>query len=252
VTDRFTVIIPSRWGSTRLPAKALTPIHGRPLVQHAWESARASRAVRVCIATDDERIAQAARAFGADVLMTSAAHVSGTDRLAEAATHLGLPADGIVVNVQGDEVGLPPALVDQVAELLAHHADVPMATLCEPFGSDADAADPANVKVVFDAAGRALYFSRAPVPWSSAPHAVRYRHIGLYAYRAGFLRTFTQLAPSALEQCERLEQLRALHHGFAILVAPACAPAGIGIDTPADLARAAAWPEARRPTSRDT
>lgn len=237
MTAPFTVIIPSRYGSTRLPGKALTPLHGKPLVQHAWEAARSSAAQRVVIATDDARIESVARAFGAEVIMTAATHLSGTDRLAEAAGILGLRDDAIVVNVQGDEFGLPPALIDQMGTALAHVHAAPMATLCEPFENAGDAEDAGNVKVVFDKFGRALYFSRAPVPWSAGGDALCYRHIGLYAYRAGFLRHFTQLEPGALELSERLEQLRALHHGYPIQVEIACAPAGVGVDTPADLER---------------
>ncbi len=244
----FIVVIPARHASTRLPGKALLPIAGKPMVQWVYERARASSALRVIIATDHESIATACRGFGAEVCLTDPAHPSGTDRLAEVVRQLRLPDDTVVVNVQGDEPFIPPAVIDQVAALLAADAGTGMATLCEPLTRDADLFDPNVVKLVADAQGRALYFSRAPIPWARdafarqpgvLPASPLYcRHIGLYAYRAGFLQHYVQLAPSPLEQLESLEQLRVLWHGGSIRVAQACAVVPGGIDTEADYRRA--------------
>ncbi len=238
MTDSFIAVIPSRFASTRLPGKPLLDIGGKPLLQHVYAAACHSAASRILIATDDARIAAAATAFGAETMLTSDQHVSGTDRLAEVVTRLDLADEQVVVNVQGDEFGLPSLLINQVAEALLQRPSRAMATLCETMHTDAEAQDPNLVKVVFDATGRALYFSRAALPWSDGGGPTRYRHIGLYAYRAGFLRRFASLPPSPLEQSERLEQLRALQHGFEIQVEIARAAAGAGVDTPADLARA--------------
>lgn len=238
MTLSFKVIIPCRHAATRLPGKPLLDIGGKPLVRHVYEAARGSKATQVLIATDDPRIEAVAREFGAEVMMTSDQHRSGTDRLAEVVTRLDLADTDVIVNVQGDEFGLPSLLIDQVAEALLLRPTRAMATLCEVFTSDGAAQDPNNVKVVFDATGRALYFSRAPLPWSDGGAPTRHRHIGLYAYRAGFLRRFGSLPPGPLEHSERLEQLRALHHGYEIQVEIARAPAGIGVDSAADLARA--------------
>jgi 3-deoxy-manno-octulosonate cytidylyltransferase (CMP-KDO synthetase) len=251
VTPPFKVIIPCRYASTRLPGKSLLDIGGRPLLRHVYEAARGSKAAQVLIATDDPRIEAAARGFGAEVMLTSEQHHSGTDRLAEVVTRMEVADADVIVNVQGDEFGLPSLLIDQVAEALLLRPGRAMATLCEAIISDSEAQDPDNVKVVFDATGRALYFSRAPLPWSAGGAMTRYRHIGLYAYRAGFLRRFGSLLPGALEQSERLEQLRALHHGYEIQVEIARAAAGIGVDTPADLARARELAQTGNVTSRD-
>jgi len=253
VTASFTVIIPSRYGSTRLPAKALIEIPGtgKSLVRHAWESATASAARQVLVATDHESIAAHCAGIGASFCMTSVQHQSGTDRVAEVADQLQLGDDEVVVNVQGDEVGLPPELINQVAGILARKPECSVATLCEPFDSEAAAQDTGNVKVSFDASGRALSFSRAYRSRPGANPPWGYRHIGLYAYRAGFLRKFTRMQQSASELRERLEQLRALDNGYAICVEVACKPAGHGIDTPADLERAAAWALSMHATSRD-
>ena len=251
MTASFIAIIPCRFGSTRLPGKPLLDIGGKPLIQHVFEAARASTAARVLIATDDARIASVAGDFGAETMLTSDQHVSGTDRLAEVVTRLNLPDADVLVNVQGDEYGLQAVLIDQVAEALLQRPLRSIATLCEAFASGSAAQDPNNVKVVFDASGRALYFSRAPLPWSDGSVVTRYRHIGLYAYRAGFLRRFATLPPSPLEQSERLEQLRALHHGYEIQVEIARAPAGIGVDTRADLERARGMALMGNATSRD-
>lgn len=250
MTAPFTVIIPSRLGSTRLPGKALILIQGKPLVRHAWEAAVASSAQRVLVATDDERIAAVCREFGAVCVMTSARHQSGTDRIAEVADQLALDDGAVIVNVQGDQRELPPLLIDQVAAMLTAHPGRVMATVCEPFAAEADARNPGKVKVKFDHDGRALSFSRE---YRAEPGQVPpwgYRHVGLYAYRAGFLRRFTRMAPSPSELRERLEQLRALDNGVAIHVEVACAPAGSEVDTPEDLQRATTMPVAGGSTSR--
>lgn len=245
----FKVIIPARYGSTRLPGKALIDLAGKPLIQHVYERVRDCGAHSPIIATDDERIESAARRFGAQVFMTSPHHASGTDRIAEVVDRIREPDDAIVVNVQGDEPLIPGALVMQVAGLLETDPQASMATLCERIGEPRDVFDPNVVKVVMDRDGRALYFSRAPIPWDRGafsggaatawPTAQDYyRHLGIYAYRAGFLKTFAALPPCQIERTEALEQLRALHYGARILVAEACAPSGFGVDTPADLDRA--------------
>ncbi len=252
MTTSYTVIIPSRLGSTRLPAKALIEIPGtgKPLVQHAWESASASSATQVFLATDNKLIAELGASFGASCRMTSDEHQSGTDRVAEVVEQLELEDDAVVVNVQGDEVGLPPELIDQVAGMLLRNSEYSMATLCEAFESEAAAQDTGNVKVSFDASGRALSFSRTYRPEPGSNPRWGYRHIGLYAYRAGFLRKFTRMPQSPSELRERLEQLRAMDNGHAIYVEVACKPAGHGIDTPADLERAATWARSVEPTLR--
>jgi 3-deoxy-manno-octulosonate cytidylyltransferase (CMP-KDO synthetase) len=237
-------VIPARFGSTRLPGKALLDIAGKPLIQRVYENAMQCRAPRTIIATDDDRIAAAGATFGAEVCMTSPDHVSGTDRIAEVATTLGLPADEIIVNVQGDEPLLPPALVVQVGETLARHDAAVMSTAMHPIEREDDYTNPNVVKVVTDAAGHALYFSRAPIPWhrdnmarGSVPAAAAQRHIGIYAYRVGFLREYTAWAPCVLEQIEALEQLRVLWHGRKIAVCEAASMPGPGVDTQADLDR---------------
>lgn len=244
------MVIPARYAATRLPGKPLRDLNGKPLVQHVWQRACASAAGRVVIATDDERVFKAAQGFGAEVCMTRADHPSGTDRLAEVIEILGLPDDLCVVNVQGDEPLLAPENIDQVAANLLAHPDVAAATLCEPLLSGPQLKDPNLVKVVTDHQGLALYFSRAPIPWprQGIEKAVTgleedspwQRHIGIYAYRAAFVRRFVGLRQSPLELLESLEQLRMLWHGHAIHVAQAVADSGIGVDTEQDLARAAA------------
>ena len=239
----FSVVIPARYASTRLPGKALAPIAGRPMLQHVWDRAQASAAQSVIIATDDARIEEAATAFGAEVVMTRDDHPTGTDRLAEVAERLKLADDAIVVNVQGDEPLIPADIIDQVAENLAAHPQASIATLCESITSPDHLRDPNVVKVVLRADGRALYFSRACVPWprdhdwaqEGMPVGTWLRHIGLYAYRAAFLRRYSAWSPAPLEHCEKLEQLRALEEGEVIHVAQACARVPAGVDTPADL-----------------
>jgi 3-deoxy-manno-octulosonate cytidylyltransferase (CMP-KDO synthetase) len=243
----FHVIIPARYASTRLPGKPLLSIAGKPMIQHVHEHALASGAQQVIIATDDERIREVAYGFGAQVVMTSAEHPSGTDRLAEAVDLLGIGAEEIVVNVQGDEPLMPSALIHQVATNLARHGRASVATLCARITHDAELSDPNVVKVVTSKAGYALYFSRAPIPWErdrfqlarhipSTWHA-HFRHIGLYAYRAGFLAEYVELPRSELEAMECLEQLRVLWHGGLIHVAEAAQMPGQGVDTEEDLRR---------------
>jgi len=244
----FKVVIPARYASTRLPGKPLLDIAGKPMIAWVIDSARRSRAEEVLVATDDERVMSAVGQYGA---MTRADHASGTDRIAEVARARGWSDATIVVNVQGDEPRLPPALIDQVAQLLEQQPQGDIATLCTPIESLEEFLDPNAVKVVFGSEGAALYFSRAPIPWdrdSVAPSANgtpasprsfagAFRHLGIYAYRVAALRRLSALPPSPLERIEKLEQLRALQAGMRILVGVAeCAPPA-GIDTPADLER---------------
>ncbi|WP_110664906.1 3-deoxy-manno-octulosonate cytidylyltransferase [Salinicola halophilus] len=243
----FVVVIPARYGSSRLPGKPLLEIAGLPMVQHVWQRACESAASRVVIATDDARIEQTARAFGAEVVMTRSDHHSGTDRLAEVAAALGLPSQALVVNVQGDEPLLPASAIDCVAERLASDAGASIATLAEAIEDVDTLFNPNVVKVVVDRAGRALYFSRAPIPWdrnawkTQPPVHIEsegwLRHIGLYAYRAGFLAEYVSWSPAPIEQLEQLEQLRALYQGHRIQVATVTEPYPGGVDTPEDLER---------------
>ena len=242
----FQVVIPARYASTRLPGKPLLEIAGKPMVMHVYERCLESDASAVWVATDDERIADCVRRQGGQVLMTRADHPSGTDRLEEVASQLDLDDDEIIVNVQGDEPLIPPKVINQVATNLAADNQFGIATLCEPIERAADVFNSNVVKVVFDSAGRALYFSRAPIPWhrdgfaeSTAilPPGSWWRHIGIYAYRVGMLHAFVGWPPALLEQAESLEQLRAMANGVGIHVAPACAGVPGGVDTEADLAR---------------
>ncbi|MBV1811570.1 3-deoxy-manno-octulosonate cytidylyltransferase [Pseudomonas viridiflava] len=247
MTTNFTVVIPARYGSSRFPGKPLKVIAGKPMVQLVWEQARKSSAQRVVVATDDVRIFEACQAFGAEVLMTRDDHNSGTDRLAEVAMQLGLAADAIVVNVQGDEPMIPPAVIDQVASNLAAHPEAGISTLAEPIDDVAALFNPNVVKVSSDINGLALTFSRAPLPWArdalaanrdELPAGVPFRrHIGIYAYRAGFLHDFVSWGPCMLENTENLEQLRALWNGVRIHVADALEAPPAGVDTPEDLER---------------
>lgn len=243
----FKVVIPARYAATRLPGKLLLEISGKPLLQHVYEAAAASGAERVVIAADDARIEQAAAAFGAQVVMTSPAHKSGTDRIAEAVTILQEPDDAIIVNVQGDEYGLPPVVIGQLAGVLQDHADRPMATLCEKITAREQLHNPNVVKVVMDDAHTALYFSRSVIPWCAGVDLADYplppyRHIGIYAYRAGFLKTYSELPHCHLEDSEKLEQLRVLYHGYKIHVEEACAATGMEVNTREDLERARQGP----------
>ncbi|MGI8740397.1 MAG: 3-deoxy-manno-octulosonate cytidylyltransferase [Gammaproteobacteria bacterium] len=237
----FRVAIPARFDSQRLPGKPLREIAGKPLLQRVYEQALRSGAETVVIATDDSRIEGRAREWGATVCMTSRDCASGSERLAEAARALDWPDTEIVVNVQGDEPLLPPANIRQVALNLALHPDASIASLCTLILSLDEFEDPNVVKVVRDVADFALYFSRAPIPWARERGAREqhlhhcYRHIGLYAYRVGYLKSYAQTPPSAHEGIEHLEQLRALWRGDRIHVALAAEPPGPGVDTPADL-----------------
>ena len=246
----FRVVIPARYASTRFPGKAVAELHGKPMIQHVYERAAASQAAEVIIATDDARVADAAAAFSAPVAMTSGAHESGTDRVAEVAAQHGWQADDIVVNVQGDAPTIPPSSIGLVAELLHEHPAADMATLCVPVDRLADYQSPHVVKVVMDCEGRALYFSRSPIPASGhgneqLPESV-WRHLGIYAYRIGALQRLTAAPACYLETCEKLEQLRALWFGMEIRVAIAPEVHGPDVDTPEDLAAAAAYLAAGR------
>lgn len=242
----FKVVIPARLGSTRLPRKVLRDINGRPLVRYVWEAALSAGAEQVIVATDDASVADAVRGFGGDVRMTAATHQSGTDRVHEVARAEGWAQDTIVVNLQGDEPLMPPALVREAAALLEGDAAADISTMCHPLHDAADWLNPNVVKVALDRRGYALNFSRAPMPWKREPAAnpeiaahfpagLAFRHIGLYGYRVGSLAQFSELPPAELEQCEALEQLRALVHGFRIKVAITAAPPPRGVDTEADL-----------------
>jgi len=239
---KFRVVIPARYDSSRLPGKVLLPLAGKPMLQWVHERARSSKAAEVIVATDDERIAGAARGFGADVAMTGRTHVSGTDRIAEVAATRGWQDDDIVVNVQGDEPLIPPAVIDQVAALLHSHVRADIATLAARIDQPGDLNDPNNVKVACDTGGRALYFSRAPIPWNrdavNTLTPASLRHIGIYAYRVAALRRLASLPVSRLEQIEKLEQLRALENGMEIRVALACERPLADVNTAADLERA--------------
>ncbi len=236
MTD-FIVVIPARYGSTRLPGKALADIAGRPMIAWVHDQARRSRAREIIVATDDERIATACREHGARAEMTAADHASGTDRIAELAERCGWDDEQIVVNVQGDEPLLPPKLVSQVADLLAATEAAAIATLTTPVRTEDEFRDPNRVKVVTDREDFALYFSRAPIPHRAAGPAggMARRHVGIYAYRAGSLKALSAAPPSPLEREERLEQLRALHLGLRIVVADAVDAPARGVDTQEDL-----------------
>ncbi len=241
------VVIPARYASTRLPGKPLADIAGQPMIVRVVAAARGARTDGVWVATDDERIAAAVRQHGFDAVMTRTDHASGTDRIAEVADQLGWNDEDIVVNVQGDEPLLDPALIEAVATALHGNPDAAMATAAHPLSVAADMFNPNVVKVVCDVRGRALYFSRAPIPWDRdrfvetrdelPADLPAQRHIGLYAYRVSFLRRFGRLAVSPLERCESLEQLRALWHGYPIQVVTVDHPPAPGVDTPEDLER---------------
>ena len=243
----FTVLIPARYASTRLPGKPLLDIAGKPLVVRVAERALASGADQVVIATDDERIRAAALEHGVRAVMTRADHATGTDRLAEAAAQLDLDERGIVVNVQGDEPLLGPELIRDVADELRAHPEASIATACHAIEDVNEAFSPNVVKVVLDHEGYALYFSRATIPWARDAFAASrdrlpvglplYRHYGLYAYRVGFLRRYPSLAPAPVERFEALEQLRALYHGYRIVVRITTGTPAPGVDTPEDLDR---------------
>lgn len=242
----YSVVIPARFGATRLPGKPLSDIAGKPMVQHVYERAKESGATQVIVATDDARIESAVKDFGGEVCMTAETHRSGTDRLAEVVDKYGYADEQIIVNLQGDEPLMPPAVITQVAENLQQASAASMATVCTPITTAAELFDPHVVKVVRDAQDLAVYFSRASIPWDRDAFAsttevlpeksVHYRHIGLYAYRVGFLRQYIQWSPCALEEMESLEQLRAIWHGHRIHVAEAVEVPLAGVDTERDLA----------------
>ena len=249
-TSPFIVAIPARFGSTRLPGKPLREIAGVPMVVRVAQRALQAGATQVVVAVDDPRIAAALAGQGVEICMTRADHASGSDRLAECVAHYGWPDDAVVVNLQGDEPFAPAAGIREVAHALATD-DAPMATLATPIEHAAELFDPNVVKLVRAQNGRALYFSRAPLPWARDAFAVDrdtlpadlpfLRHIGIYAYRAGFLRRYTTLPRTPLEAAESLEQLRVLEHGHAIAVRLTPEPFPPGIDTEADLERAERW-----------
>lgn len=241
----FIVVIPARFESSRLPGKPLLEIQpGKTMIQGTWEQAKQSGAERIVIATDNEKVKATCEAFGAEVCMTSSTHQSGTERIAEVVTTLNFSDDDIIVNVQGDEPMLPAKLIHQVAEGLETHAKINMATLCEPIEDVATVFDSHAVKVIRNQHNLALNFTRAPMPWSrdtfteqpSLPDNWDYkRHIGLYAYRAGFIKQYVSWQECQLEQVEKLEQLRVLWYGEQILVLDALVEAGVGVDTEQDL-----------------
>ncbi len=243
----YTVIIPARMASSRLPDKPLADLAGLPMVVRVAQRAAQSRARRVVVAADDARVLQVCQTHGIEALLTRQDHVSGSDRLAEACALLGLAGDKLVVNVQGDEPLIPPALIDDVARVLAERPEASMGTAAHAIHELAEYSNPNVVKVVMDARQMALYFSRAPIPWwrdgqcdghfETLPEPAPLRHIGIYSYRAGFLRQFPQLPPAPIESLESLEQLRALWHGHRIAVHVTGSAPGPGVDTPADLDR---------------
>ncbi len=236
----FTVIIPSRYASTRLPGKPLVDITGKPLVEHVVDRANESNASRVIVATDDQRIADALEEVACEVCMTRVDHLSGSDRLVEVLTRLDIDEDEIIVNVQGDEPLIPAILINQVADYLSNSPHAVMSTAAHKITSDADFKNPNIVKVVIDQTGRALYFSRSAIPFTrdnslTQTSTQAWHHIGVYAYRAEFLKRYSKLKPSALEQSESLEQLRVMDNGETIMVQTIDYDAGIGVDTPEDL-----------------
>jgi len=238
----FTVVIPARYQSTRLPGKPLADIGGKPMIQWVYEQAIQAGADQVIIATDDNRVEQAVKAFGGQVCMTSPDHESGTERLAEVVEKMAIADDHIIVNVQGDEPLIPPSIITQVAENLAN-SQAPMATLAVEISDEAEVFNPNAVKVLTDKDGYAMYFSRATIPWDRDNFAQQdkkiaqplMRHIGIYAYRAGFINTYINWEPTALEKIECLEQLRVLWYGEKIHVEVAKEAPAAGVDTPEDL-----------------
>jgi 3-deoxy-manno-octulosonate cytidylyltransferase (CMP-KDO synthetase) len=242
----FSVIIPARYAATRLPGKPLLDIAGKPMIQHVYERAMESGAERIVIATDDKRIEAAVNGFGGEVCLTADTHRSGTDRIAEVTEKFQLTDEQIIVNLQGDEPLMPPTVIRQVAQNLSQQTGVSMATVCAPIITAAELFDPHIVKVVKDKNDLAIYFSRASIPWDRKAfssttemlpeHSVHFRHIGLYAYRVGFLKDYVQWPHCALEDMESLEQLRTIWHGHRIHVAEAVEISLAGVDTERDLA----------------
>ncbi len=244
---KFSVIIPARYASSRFPGKPLADIAGKPMVVRVAERAAQSGASEVLVATDHADIAAAVTRCGFEAVMTRSDHASGTDRVAEVASHRGYAAEHIVINLQGDEPLISPQLINEVALSLSGHPEASVSTACHPINDAADLANPNVVKVALDRQGHALYFSRAPIPYArdafsggitTVPDGLpAYRHIGIYGYRAGFLDRYARLEPSPLEQFEALEQLRVLWHGYKISVAITREAAPPGVDTPEDLQR---------------
>lgn len=246
MTAPYHIVIPARLASERLPGKPLLEIAGRPLIEHVYRRACAASAARVVIATDADSVAERARSFGAEVVMTSADHPSGSDRIAECVERLGWDSRTVIVNLQGDEPLMPPACLDQAAALLAANPAADVASLWWPLREAAEVTDPNVVKVVTDQRGAALYFSRSVIPHPRGPGGVTAgleagvvwkRHIGLYAYRAVALQAFTAAGPGQLERLEKLEQLRFLENGRGIVMARAAEAIPAGVDTPDDLRR---------------
>lgn len=232
----FSVVIPARYAATRLPGKPLLDIAGKPMLQRTYEQVLQSKADRIIIATDDERIGDLAHEFGATVCMTKSSHVSGTDRIQEVSCQLGMSESDLVVNVQADEPLIPPIVINQVADNLEQDSEVGIATLCETITSQEEIVDSNSVKVVFDHLGHALYFSRATIPWQGSASAKNcYRHIGIYAYRVAVLNQFVKWPVCELEVTEKLEQLRALYNGIGIHVAVSSESIPPGVDTERDL-----------------
>jgi len=242
----FHVLIPARYGSTRLPAKPLLQIAGKPMLQHVVEAAGRSAALSVTVATDDPRIVDAVNEFGGTAIITSQTHQSGSDRIAEACARIGFDDHDLIVNVQGDEPQMPPQVIDQVAGLMADHPLASMATLCTPIDHPQQMLNPAVVKVVMKASGEAMYFSRAPIPWKRAggsstlvddAYKSAMRHLGIYACSSGYIQNFASRQQAPIEQLEQLEQLRALWYGDIIACAQACSVPPAGIDDSHDLER---------------
>jgi len=250
----FIVVIPARYASTRLPGKLLMELAGKPILQHVYERATQSRAERIVVATDSPEIITVAQKFSTDVVLTSKEHHSGTDRIAEVVEKYQWPDDTLIVNVQGDEPLIAPENINQVAENLRHHRDASIATLCTVMDNPEEVLNPNMVKVVTDDQGYALYFSRAPIPWDREQFAGLYReptkpgnlpqlrsvyycHMGIYAYRARFLKSYVRMPQSPLEKTEALEQLRALSNGYKIHVETARCGKSIGVDTLDDYQR---------------
>lgn len=249
--DSFFIVIPARYASSRLPGKLLLDLGGKPILQHVYERALLSEATQIVIATDDERIAKVANGFGAEVCMTASEHKCGTDRIAEVMTKLHWSEKEVVVNVQGDEPFIHHEVINQVAKNLILYEEAAIATLCEPLKDNKDLFNYNVVKVVHDKNGYALYFSRAPIPWDrehfakktatdvpSISYNAYYRHLGIYAYRCGFVKKYVKLPSCPLEMIESLEQLRALWYGYKIHVAKTCVTGMLGIDTKDDLLKA--------------
>ena len=243
----YKIVIPARYGSSRLPGKPLIELAGKPMIQHVFERAMDTNASEIVIATDDERIFEVAVAFGANVVMTDESHENGTERIAEVAEMLSWDDSTVIVNLQGDEPLIPRSLIELTAKGLLDNSEAGMSSLCTPIDSDKDAFDPNVVKAVLDNRGFAMYFSRASIPWDreAYKHGAEslttmipvYRHIGMYGYRVSFLKEYMKMQPTAIEQVECLEQLRALCYGVKIHMSVIAQSPGHGIDTPSDVSR---------------